>query len=292
MDKIKENLETFLIIWGVILVLNQAVIFGGCFAPYCILAALPHTGFIAFILFILAIKSDKQETNFSEKNVSTVARRERPARNLAKDYDINQNKTVLVNNEESTKKTTIESEQQSELNQLNISYLTLVQQYYPLIAQKTKIIQTINNYEKNKFDSIGEITLKILELKQNDSYRSMEDYKSYFALYESHKRKDYHVDSSSEKFDTTFVSNIPAINNKIKDIQFKITMLQKELKILEDKDVYKLAKTSDSKSYFEKEKQKLQLELDALEAQNKSAKKFTLQELPFKQDAPFKVQIK
>jgi len=49
MEKIKNNLETFFTTWGIILVLNQVVVFGGCFAPYCILAALPHTGFIAFI---------------------------------------------------------------------------------------------------------------------------------------------------------------------------------------------------------------------------------------------------
>lgn len=185
-----------------------------------------------------------------------------------------------------------ESEQQSELNQLYIKYLDLVKQYHQLSTQKIKIVQTINNYEKNKFDIIGEITLKILALKQNDSYKSMEEYKNYLALYEAHKRKDYHVNSSGEKFDTAFVNNIPAINNKIKDIQFKITMLQKELKVLEDKDVYKLAKSLDPKSHFEKEKQRLQLELDALEAQNKSSKKLTIQELPFKQDAPIKIQIK
>lgn len=184
-----------------------------------------------------------------------------------------------------------EVQRQSKLNQLNIQYSKLIQEYYSVASHKAKIVQTINDFEKNKFDSIGEITLKILELKQNQSYRSMEEYKSYLALYEAHKQKDYHVYSTVEKFDTTFVSNIPSINNKIKDIQFKITMLQKELKVLENKDVYKLAKTLDSKSYFEKEKQKLQLELDALEAQKKPLKKFTVQELPFIQDKPFKIKI-
>lgn len=171
-----------------------------------------------------------------------------------------------------------EYQHQSTLNQLNKGFLDFVQQYYSLTKQKTNIVKTINDFEKNKFDYIGEITLKILELKQNDSYRSKEDYKSYLTLYEAHKQKDYHAYLNVEKPNTAFVNNIPAISNKIKDIQFQITMLQKELKILEQKDVYKLAKKLDAKSYFEFEKQKLEMELGALEAEKKSAKKYILTE--------------
>ena len=47
----KDNIAFFFKIWGVILLLNQAIIFGGCFRPTCIMAALPHTGVISFILF-------------------------------------------------------------------------------------------------------------------------------------------------------------------------------------------------------------------------------------------------
>jgi hypothetical protein len=323
MDKIKENLEAFFIIWGVILVLNQAVIFGGCFAPYCILAALPHTGFLAFILSMFIIKNEKNKNNEDvEKTKKTTASTSVPTdeeqlseltRRWQTDFSFVptdeeldiliygvQSNSVNQNNTESIKKevkpipkniNNEEAQRQSELNQLNIQYSKLIQEYYSVASHKAKIVQTINDFEKNKFDSIGEITLKILELKKNDSYRSIEDYKSYLALYEAHKQKDYYVYSTVEKFDKTFVSNFPAISNKIKDIQFKITMLQKELKVLEDKDVYKLAKTLDAKSHFEKEKQKLQLELDALEALKKPLKKFTVQELPFIQDKPFKIKI-
>jgi hypothetical protein len=62
MEKIKNNLETFFTIWGIILVLNQVFIFGGCFAPYCLLAALPHTGVIAFIVSIFYIKDNKRSS--------------------------------------------------------------------------------------------------------------------------------------------------------------------------------------------------------------------------------------
>jgi hypothetical protein len=55
--EIKENIQLFFIVWAVILVLNQIFIFGACFAPYCILAALPHTGIISFFLTIYLVKN-------------------------------------------------------------------------------------------------------------------------------------------------------------------------------------------------------------------------------------------
>ncbi len=58
MKTIKEILQAFLILWGVIIVLNQVFIFGACFAPYCIIAALPHTAFIAGIIIYLANKGE------------------------------------------------------------------------------------------------------------------------------------------------------------------------------------------------------------------------------------------
>lgn len=53
MEKIKDNLSFFLITWVIILVLNQVFIFGACFAPYCLAAALPHTGLIAGVITFL-----------------------------------------------------------------------------------------------------------------------------------------------------------------------------------------------------------------------------------------------
>lgn len=47
-------------VWGVLLVLNQLFIFGGCFAPHCLLAALPHTGVISFLI-ISFMSTDKLE---------------------------------------------------------------------------------------------------------------------------------------------------------------------------------------------------------------------------------------
>lgn len=43
-------ISLFLKIWLPLIILNQLMIFGACFAPYCLLAALPHTLSIAAIV--------------------------------------------------------------------------------------------------------------------------------------------------------------------------------------------------------------------------------------------------
>lgn len=58
-----QTIKTFFITWLVIIFLNQLIIFGGCFASYCILAALPHTGFITFLLFYFSNKTDVKDEN-------------------------------------------------------------------------------------------------------------------------------------------------------------------------------------------------------------------------------------
>lgn len=56
-----EYLKIFFITWFIVLLLNQALIFG-CFAPYCILAGIPHTGVIAF-LFVTYVVVKKKEVS-------------------------------------------------------------------------------------------------------------------------------------------------------------------------------------------------------------------------------------
>ena len=57
---ILKNIQFFLVAWVIVIIINQIVIFGGCFAGYCILAALPHTSIIAglFTFFYLKDSSD------------------------------------------------------------------------------------------------------------------------------------------------------------------------------------------------------------------------------------------
>lgn len=47
-------------VWGVILLLNQIFIFGACFAPYCLIAATPHTAIIAGFLVYFIRRSPKE----------------------------------------------------------------------------------------------------------------------------------------------------------------------------------------------------------------------------------------
>lgn len=51
-----SNFQTFLVTWVIILILNQLFIFGGCFASFCLIATLPHTGVIAAFLTYFIIK--------------------------------------------------------------------------------------------------------------------------------------------------------------------------------------------------------------------------------------------
>jgi hypothetical protein len=65
----EDKIRSFFVIWLVILVINQVFIFGACFAPYCLLAALPHTGVLAFIWTYFVSKktpdqNEKDSTSF------------------------------------------------------------------------------------------------------------------------------------------------------------------------------------------------------------------------------------
>jgi len=58
MEIIIKNFGDFLKIWGVVLLVNQILFFGACFAPYCLIAALPHTGIIAAVLTYYSFEKD------------------------------------------------------------------------------------------------------------------------------------------------------------------------------------------------------------------------------------------
>lgn len=61
-----SNFQTFLVIWIVIIIVNQLFIFSGCFAPYCLLAALPHTSVIAAVVTYFLNESKKEKTISNE----------------------------------------------------------------------------------------------------------------------------------------------------------------------------------------------------------------------------------
>ena len=60
-ELIKANTKFFFITWGIVLLVNQIFIFGGCFASYCIVAALPHTGVISAVIVYLNFQEKKEQ---------------------------------------------------------------------------------------------------------------------------------------------------------------------------------------------------------------------------------------
>lgn len=54
-----KNFQTFLVVWVVVLIVNQLLIFRGCMESYCILAALPHTAVISMLIVHFIINEKK-----------------------------------------------------------------------------------------------------------------------------------------------------------------------------------------------------------------------------------------
>lgn len=57
----KDNAQLFFKTWGIVLLLNQVLLFRGCLSPYCLIAALPHTGMIAFFIVWLMTKDQHEQ---------------------------------------------------------------------------------------------------------------------------------------------------------------------------------------------------------------------------------------
>lgn len=56
-----EKIKIFLSVWGIVLFLNQILFFGGTFAPYAIMAAIPHTFIIALVVAYVLMSAKKQK---------------------------------------------------------------------------------------------------------------------------------------------------------------------------------------------------------------------------------------
>ena len=72
----------FLVTWVIVIIANQLFIFRGCFAVYCLLAALPHTSVIAGLITYF-YRKDK-----SKENVKSSATLNPPATQKEKDNGI------------------------------------------------------------------------------------------------------------------------------------------------------------------------------------------------------------
>uniref|UniRef100_UPI0034DE98E6 hypothetical protein n=1 Tax=Candidatus Thiodubiliella endoseptemdiera TaxID=2738886 RepID=UPI0034DE98E6 len=61
MNVIFKNLDKLLITWVVVMIVNQVFIFGACFAPYCLLAAIPHTFILSVLITYFMNKDDTKD---------------------------------------------------------------------------------------------------------------------------------------------------------------------------------------------------------------------------------------
>lgn len=59
MDTLLKNFKPLLVTWAIVIFINQIFIFGGCFTPYCIVAAIPHTFIIAALITYFMNKDNK-----------------------------------------------------------------------------------------------------------------------------------------------------------------------------------------------------------------------------------------
>jgi len=62
-----QKIKTFLIIWIIILLINQLAIFGGCFTFKCILNAIPHTVGISIVIFYAFFDKQKNKKIESQR---------------------------------------------------------------------------------------------------------------------------------------------------------------------------------------------------------------------------------
>lgn len=60
-----RNVKRFFGVWLVVLIANQVFIFGGCVAPHCLAAALPHTLLIALLVNLFAF-NQAEDTNSTQ----------------------------------------------------------------------------------------------------------------------------------------------------------------------------------------------------------------------------------
>ena len=67
-----KNFQTFFVAWVIIIVFNQLFIFGACFAPYCLMAALPHTFVIALLINYFILTDDSNSLDNSTHTTKEI----------------------------------------------------------------------------------------------------------------------------------------------------------------------------------------------------------------------------
>jgi len=55
-----DNIKNLLIIWAIVMLLNQVLLFSACFKVHCLINAIPHTFIIAFVINMI-IQNNKDK---------------------------------------------------------------------------------------------------------------------------------------------------------------------------------------------------------------------------------------
>lgn len=69
-----KNVKRFFGVWLVILIANQLLIFGACFAPHCLAAAVPHTLAIALLINLFGFRQDRSVSHPASAPAGSNAR--------------------------------------------------------------------------------------------------------------------------------------------------------------------------------------------------------------------------
>lgn len=67
LKSIIKNFQVFLLIWVIVLVANQLFFYRACFAPYCLISALPHTFVISALLTYFSDEDAVKDTTPNDK---------------------------------------------------------------------------------------------------------------------------------------------------------------------------------------------------------------------------------
>lgn len=230
MEMFKNYLATFFTIWAIVLILNQAFIFGGCFRFHCLLAALPHTGIISAFIAYFYLKSKEGEEQEQESKLKPTRRKKHPK---------------PVKKSQNTKKTQPENDYRK---QLGDNYEKLIGRNFEE-KEDTVVIYNgfIKGYEDKGIDIIAisskEKTINLVQCKYwMRKEIKLDDIKNIYTKLDVHYNNfDLYYLSSSDIYHHTQIQNtsIMDIDKTMDDLRKNITSytIRKTLYAASDKVV-------------------------------------------------------
>ena len=323
MNKIKENLYAFFTIWGVILVLNQVILFGGCFNPICLIAALPHTGVISFVISIFVIADeeknrkksqakeakfhatlDKQKTSIVETNIEINKDEDLDRVYVYSSDDLEKNWKALMKAKRERSKIDIQpnklddfdSEYFTKLKEINTlqqyqkEYKALYSELIKLNEQKKYLQNKRDLLLKRYFQIAGTLQEKLLMFKKNISIEDSKKYKDFINKYKNIKEFT-HINIDGYTFDDT-IDNHYRLKLRLDDLQSTITKVKDIVDELNKSELVHLAnQITDVDRFYAKEKQNILNELIEFLKINNALSISNISDLPFISNQKFEFMV-